>query len=670
MAEQLSDWWLVKVMRAYTRLMPRFYPISIRVRTGIIFLTGLSILILSTVLVTMMMSRTVTRDGVVLAKLAELRQEVELWNGSLVAGSAGVVPEIAFEQTISVVLNGGELHSLSAAQPVHVPPAHDERVVNSLGGVLSAWKVLDGRMSEVSRAINAAEREQIQAINDTLLDRLDDVISIMQMERAANEGMIRGMFASLFISTLVFLLGGLWFTEQTVVAPVEELNLVANRIASGDLETPVTLDRKAEFLSLAHNFETMRLRLAQSRAELIRWADMLEEHVVQRTQQLSALSQVVATASGSLELDEVLSTALQQSLQVMDVEIGGLWLIKESDVLRLAASEGMSNLMLKHVHLLEVGDGATGRAAYSGESIAIEDIALTPQAVGGVAIKDGIRSLVAAPIKIREEVLGVLTLMTRRQRPFEPEESALLTSIGQQIGIAMDSLRLMQETRQQAQRVAALQERERIGADLHDGLLQTLGYLYLQIDQLGAEASESGLEHMALDLSHLCNVLEAASQEGRQYIANLRETAPPPPTALYSVLHEMVSAFCDEIGRGASHVPPMQVTLDTEGDPLLLEADQHTQLVRIAREALLNASKHGQARHAKLICGNEGTFGHLRIEDDGNGFVVGQMPEDGREHFGMSIMQARAERIGGQLNIESRLGHGTRIDVTWPLLSI
>jgi nitrate/nitrite-specific signal transduction histidine kinase len=111
----------------------------------------------------------------------------------------------------------------------------------------------------------------------------------------------------------------------------------------------------------------------------------------------------------------------------------------------------------------------------------------------------------------------------------------------------------------------------------------------------------------------------------------------------------------------------MQVTLETEGASLLLDTDRSTQLVRIAREGLLNASRHGQARHAFIICSNQGTHGRLCVQDDGLGFVPGQLPTDGRKHFGLSIMQARAERIGGQLSINSRSGQGTRVCVTWPL---
>lgn len=496
-----------------------------------------------------------------------------------------------------------------------------------------------------------------------VFEQREETEDSLKIQQAAQMGMVRGMYAALFLSTLIFLLVGLWFTEQTIVAPVEALYQIANRIASGDLDTPVALGGHGEFLTLSHNFETMRLRLQQSREQLLRWAESLQMHVARRTQQISALSQVVATASRSLDLDEVLRTALNQSLQVMDVEIGGLWLIDPaSDTLHLAAAVGMPENMQAQLALLKVGEGFTGGAAKTGETVILDDISQLPaEGVRAVAIREGVCSLAVVPIKIRERNLGVLDVMTRRRRPFSPDEVGLLTSIGLQIGIAVDNLRLLQETRRQTQQVAGLQERERIGAELHDGLLQTLGYVYLTIDQLENRAAANGLTEMAGQLGHLDSVLERTSAEVRQYVADLRQTVRQPPVLLHSALAAMVAEFRRE--------HELLITLETEGSPLVLEADQTAQLVRIAREALLNAARHGQSRHAFIICSSQEKQGRLCIQDDGVGFVPGQLPEDGRKHFGLSIMQARANHLGGALSIKSQPGRGTRIQVVWPLES-
>jgi signal transduction histidine kinase len=107
--------------------------------------------------------------------------------------------------------------------------------------------------------------------------------------------------------------------------------------------------------------------------------------------------------------------------------------------------------------------------------------------------------------------------------------------------------------------------------------------------------------------------------------------------------------------------------LKLDGPIPKLEADRVAHLVRIASEALNNAAQHGNARRIVLTCIADDARGELRIQDDGKGFAPDAASQDGREHFGLSIMRARAVRIGGQLSVTSTPGQGTLVCITWPL---
>ncbi len=111
-------------------------------------------------------------------------------------------------------------------------------------------------------------------------------------------------------ASLIFLFIGLWFIQQIIVTPLESLHQAVQRIAAGDLDTPLAPAGASEFQELAHSFEDMRLELRESRGRLERWAGDLEAAVALRTEQLAALSQVTATASRSLEMETLLRTAL------------------------------------------------------------------------------------------------------------------------------------------------------------------------------------------------------------------------------------------------------------------------------------------------------------------------------------------------------------------------
>ncbi|MBI5650877.1 MAG: GAF domain-containing protein [Chloroflexi bacterium] len=590
-----------------------FAETGIRLRASLIFFAGLFLLISATVFITFQISDAVARDDARLSALAQMRAA---WNADpsptrLSNSARALLFERPDEQTIAESLE----RLTTVAQSSHAD-------------------------ADITRAF-------------------DDAARVIQLRRESNAGMVRGMFAALFLSTIAFLMIGLWFTQQTIVAPVESLDRIARRIAEGDFETAVALDGEGEFRELARSFETMRVNLRQSREQTNRFTRELETHVSTRTQQLAALSQVIATASRSLELETVARTALDQSLEVIGVETGGLWLIDEtSGDLHLTVSHGMSERMQREVRILRGENSITGRAASTGQIIALEDITQVPQMVHAVAIQDGIRSIVAAPIKVRARVIGVLDMLTRALRTFTPEEIALLTSIGQQIGIAVDSLRLMYQVREQTQRVASLQERERIGVELHDGLLQTLGYLYLKMDVLEAQAGARGMPEIAAQLAAQRDVLDRAAQELRQSIANLHDL-PEPPLALQTALSEMANEFMRDSA--------MIVTLETGAEPFWLAADKSVHLVRIAREALANAERHGRAQHATIGFQTQNGHGELWITDDGIGFDPSVAPPDERKHFGLSVMKARAASIGGTLRVESAPLRGAHVRVEWQL---
>lgn len=503
---------------------------------------------------------------------------------------------------------------------------------------------------EADRAAGADPRE------------LDARIAEVRERRDGNTGMVRGMYAALFLASLVFLFIGLWFIQQIIVSPLESLHLVARRVASGDLDTPAELGGAPEFQELAASFESMRLDLRDARARQARWTADLEARVAQRTQQLAALSQVIAIASRSLELDVLMASALEQSLLVMDMEAGGLWLLDEDGApLRLAAEVRMSPRARARLATIPFNQGATGRAAASGQTIVLEDVFLTPQVTSPVLVEEGFRSMAAVPIRVRERVLGVLDVFTSRPRAFMPDETALLTSVGQQIGLAIDSVRLIHEVRASAERLAGLQERERIAIELHDGLLQTLGYLYLKTDQMEDSAARNGLPDLARQLAAQRDVLENASRDLRRYISDLGDL-PPPPTHLVTALEDMIAG----LGAEERSPEPLRVDLHFDNPAILLPNDVVVHLVAIAREALTNAAMHGEARNAHIRCERWPGEDRLIIADDGRGFDSSAAPADGRPRFGLSVMQARAARIGGALDIASRPGSGTQVSVCWP----
>jgi signal transduction histidine kinase len=172
--------------------------------------------------------------------------------------------------------------------------------------------------------------------------------------------------------------------------------------------------------------------------------------------------------------------------------------------------------------------------------------------------------------------------------------------------------------------------------------------------QLEADHPQAALE--VLERSQ--RAVDQGALEIRRAIASLQEIFP-----LHYTLQEQLTALVDEFSA-----PEKVIDCIVEiKEPLVLPRDLSEQVLRVVREALVNARNHSQARCLEVCMRRVDDAYQVEIADDGQGFDPHCPPgDDGRPHFGINIMHARAARLGGRLEIESRAGAGTRVSLTWP----
>jgi len=194
---------------------------------------------------------------------------------------------------------------------------------------------------------------------------------------------------------------------------------------------------------------------------------------------------------------------------------------------------------------------------------------------------------------------------------------------------------------------AVLDERQRIARDLHDGLAQELAFIVRRAHR----AVEKGL--LADDARQIANAGERALDESRRVIATLTRPLDEP---LDVVLSEAVKGVADRVGATVA----LSLDPDVHVAPDVREA-----LVRIAREAVTNAARHGDARLVRVELEN-GDGLRLRIVDDGRGFDSHSTRRRRSGGFGFTSMAERARAIGGTLHVTSRRGTGTAVEVELP----
>ncbi len=230
----------------------------------------------------------------------------------------------------------------------------------------------------------------------------------------------------------------------------------------------------------------LRVRSVEARSR------KLEEQVANRTRHLAALNAVAAVTSQSLHLQELLTDALEKTLEVTGLEAGGIYLLKEDGQrLTIRAHMGLDESLVQAIDNLKVGEGFSGRVVQTGEPLIVRNIAADPRLTRLAVREMGFRALVAAPLVARGRVLGTLFLITRRDREFSQHEIELLASTSRQIGMAIENARLFEAEERRAEQfrvIAEVGRRFALTLDINEllrqvaGLIQqTFGYYHVGI---------------------------------------------------------------------------------------------------------------------------------------------------------------------------------------------
>ena len=183
----------------------------------------------------------------------------------------------------------------------------------------------------------------------------------------------------------------------------------------------------------------------------------LYEETHRRNEELAALNAIAATVSRSLELEQVLESALDETLHVSKAEMGVLYLVQGGE-LRLSAQQGMSDYFLQTYREFPVGQYVAGRVALTGEPILMDNAEQDRRSTPDVRRSELYRSLACLPIKAREKVIGVVAILDRQPDYFQPADTQLLAAVADQIAVAIENARLYEVEQRRRRDAEALRQ--------------------------------------------------------------------------------------------------------------------------------------------------------------------------------------------------------------------
>lgn len=379
----------------------------------------------------------------------------------------------------------------------------------------------------------------------------------------------------------------------------------------------------------------------------------LRQDAASRFRMINAVTSIV---TGSLDLEQVLSGALEKVLEVTRVQMAALFLLdQETGELVLTAHHGRVDAAPEAARLGR-GEGPTARAWQSAEPVVLDDVLGDLSAAG----PECVRSYLAVPLKSGDHVLGVMTLGDSRSSRFAPPDVQLVASIGGQIGVAIENARLYENMRFYARQVTRAQEEERmrIARDLHDETIQMLIVMSRRIEAIAAMSEQLPVAFKQL-LVELQRTIADTLKGLRRFIQDLR-----PSTLDYLGLMAAVAGSINDLNE----IDGIAADVEVEGVVRRLSPEQELGLFRIFQEALSNIRRHSGCTRILTEVSFEPDRIRMRITDNGCGF---QVPDrvDGLVHsgrLGLIGMHERARILGGTLLIEASPGRGAAVSVEMP----
>lgn len=365
----------------------------------------------------------------------------------------------------------------------------------------------------------------------------------------------------------------------------------------------------------------------ERRAEQFRVLTEVSQHIISLTSVedlLNRIAQLVRDAFGYLHV--------------------GIGLVKDDRVISKAEVGAFEDVYRDSS--IPLGEGIWGRVAKEGISI------LSNQAHGEHEHKymqhdSGIPSHLCVPLKIQDKVIGVMSAASDRANAFDQSDETILQILANQLSVAIDNARLYE----QARHLAVLEERQRLGRELHDSVTQSLYGISLY-----AQAATGKINAMQID-------------QARQYLEDIQNTSQEALADMRLLIFELRPPILDKEGL----VPALQnrlISVENRANikssvksnlTERLPSDVEEGLYQIAREALNNIIKHARAKNISINIKGGADPVSMEIYDDGIGFTPETAYREG--YLGLVNMQERAKSQGWKLDIVSSPGNGTHVIV-------
>ena len=364
-------------------------------------------------------------------------------------------------------------------------------------------------------------------------------------------------------------------------------------------------------------------------------------------EELRALTDAGVTLTSELALETVLQKVVDIARELIGARYAALSVLGPSGEITRFITSGISADEREAIGDIPSGKGLLGVLLHKGDSLRLETMSSDPRSGSFPPNHPQMTSLLGVPLVFRGRIIGNLYLTDKTdKRGFSDHDEELVRLLATQAAVAIRNA----ELHDKAESVARLEERERIGMDLHDGVMQSIYAVGLTLEDCVERVDEAPAEVKA-SLEGAMNALNDVIGDIRSYIFDLR-----PRVSVVADLPEAIRHLVDDLRINTL----IQTSLEIDGElGDSITQDQALALFHIAQEALNNVAKHSQAKSASVHLQASDRLVSVEVHDDGIGFDT--EGEQAHERHGLRNMRDRARSVGARLHLIGKPNEGTTV---------
>ena len=555
----------------------------------------------------------------------------------------------ARRQVLAVDSTLSQLRQGDPQRPLFLPPAAPIRA--AFNQVARQWQtglrpLAVAILEQDAVAPRTTQAFQYQA--EQFVGQVNALVQLIEQDSEARTFWLRASQLLLLALALVGTVCIIYLLFNLIVTPVTSLQAGMERMREQDFGVRLPVETQDEFGQLARGFNLMADKLQSLYGNLEQLVRTKTATLEDQNRELALLYDSAAFLQQPQAAKEMCEGFMQRISDYFHADGGSVRVLDPNQGnVHMLVHHGISDALIEAEHCMKVGDCLCGEAVIKRVAV-VHDLRRIDDGHKLQCHREGFTTVSVFHIYAQRQHLGFFNLHFRKPTTFNSRETALLETLGQLLGTAIENQRLAARERE----MAISEERNLVAQGLHDSIAQGLNYLNLQVQMLEQSLDKRKLDEVADIVPALRAGVEESYQDVRELLHNFRTRLQE--GNLVGSLKTTIEKFERQTG--------IEVELQADSDGAPFPREQQLQLLFIVQEALSNVRKHASATRVEVRLRDRHDF-QLTIRDNGQGFDTAALASVGESHVGIHIMRERAQRIEAQLNVSSVPGAGTTVSL-------